>query len=617
MNQNPAWKYWLLAVILVAGVIYALPNIYGEDPAIQVTRPSQAVGQAAVDNTRKALSKNGVAYKSIGLDDGQVLVRFGSTKAQLKAAQVAKSALGEDYVVAPTLAPSTPAWLRALGARPMALGLGLRGGIHFLLKVDISTALDNARQRYAEDMPRLLRKKEIRYAGARATGNQVVIQFRSQDWRTKGLEALQKNFGQVQYKKIMNGSNPALAIMLSEQQKLHIREFAIKQNLTTIRKRVNELGVAEPNVTRQGQNHIVVELPGIQNAAQAKNILGATATLEFHMVDEEANARQAERSGKIPPGDELYKMKKSGRPILLKKGVIATGDQLVDATSGFDSQGGGPTVNVTLGGSAADEMYKTTQKNIGKQMAVLYIQTELNTTYENGKAVTTQHHKSSVISDATIQGVFGKRFQITGLSSHEAANLALLLRSGALAAPVEIVQQRTVGPSLGQENIARGERAVIVGFLLVVAFMAFYYRAFGLFADTAVLFNLILTVAILSLLQATLTLPGIAGLVLTLGIAVDANVLINERIREEIEAGNSPQACIHIGYDRAFSSIADGHFTTLIVAVLLFGIGSGPVKGFAITLSIGILMSLFTAVFVTRVMANRVYGGRRVRRLLV
>jgi preprotein translocase subunit SecD len=617
MNQNPTWKYLLLGAVVLVCVLYALPNVFGQDPAIQISKPSAAVGQSAVKQTRQTLNKNHLPYKNANLKNGNVQVRFGNTQTQLKAAGVLKKALGSDYVVALNLEPRTPGWLRAIGGRPMALGLDLRGGIHFLLQVDIQTALKRTRQRYAADLPRILRQKNLRYAGARVEDKNILVQFRSEKTRDDALDTLQSNFPDLAFKKTQNGDNPAIAATLSQDKKQHIREFAIKQNLTTIRKRVNELGVSEPIVQRQGQDRIVVELPGVQNAAQAKNILGATSTLEFHLVDQNANAQRAAKTGDIPSGDELQHTK-SGRPVLLKRDVIATGNQLVDATSGFAKDSGSPAVFVTLNGTAASKMYHTTQRNIGRPMAVLYIQNKVNTTYnKQGKRVTHRHREEKVISIATIQGVFGKRFQTTGLSQKEATNLALLLRAGALAAPVEIIQQRTIGPSLGQDNIHRGEMAVLIGFLAVVVFMAAYYGVFGLFADIALLLDLIMIVAILSLLQATLTLPGIAGIVLTLGMSVDANVLIYERIREEVDAGNSPQASINAGYDKAFSSVFDAHITTLIAAIVLFIAGTGPVKGFAITLSIGILTSLFTAIFVSRVAANLVYGGRKVPKLSV
>lgn len=616
MNRNPVWKYLLLGVIILAGVIYALPNLFGEGPAVQISKSSSSVGQSSVSQAEHILRSHNLSFKHAKLKNGKVEVAFANTRKQLKAADALKKALGQNYVVALNLEPRTPAWLRDLGARPMALGLDLRGGVHFLLQVDMQSALKSARQRYAADLPRTLQQKDIRYAGSRVEGKNIIVQFRSKQDRDKALGVLQSNFSDLVFQKSQSGSNPAITASLSQKQAQHIQEFALKQNLTTIRKRVNELGVSQPIVQRQGKDRIVVELPGVQNATQAKNILGATATLEFHLVDESHDAQQAAQSGNIPAGDQLSHTK-SGRPILLKRDVIATGDQLVDATSGFDKTTGGPAVYVTLSGSASKKMFHTTEQNIGHQMAVLYIESKLNTTYKNGKRVTTRHREEKVISDATIQGVFGKRFQITGLGSQEATNLALLLRAGALAAPVDIVQERTVGPSLGQDNINRGERAVVVGFIAVVAFMALYYGVFGLFADLALFMNLVLTVAILSILQATLTLPGIAGIVLTLGMAVDANVLIYERIREEVDSGNSPQASINAGYDKAFSSIFDGNITTLIAAIVLFAFGTGPVKGFAITLSIGIMTSMFTAIFGTRVLANLVYGGRKLSKISV
>lgn len=617
MNHNQAWKYLLLGAIIFVGALYALPNLFGTDPSIQITRESGEVGSALVDQAKAALTEANIPFKSAQLTGRDVLVRMPDSEAQLKGAGILKQKLPKNATVALNLAPRTPAWLRAIGAHPMALGLDLRGGVHFLLKVDMQAALNQALQRYVSDLPRYLRDHDIRYAGAREQGQSVVVLFRDAQTRDEALQALQGgDFPELQLQGGDLNGNPTVSATLSEEEVQRISQFAVKQNLTTIRNRVNELGVAEPLVQRQGRDHIVVQLPGVQDSAQAKNILGATATLEFHLVDQQDDPQLAAQTGNIPAGTELYKTR-DGRPILLKRDIIATGDELVDASSGIDQQSGGPAVFVTLSGKAADRMFKTTERHLGDRMAVLYIENQVDTVYVNGEPKRVQHRVEEVISDATIQGVFGKRFQITGLSNQEAHNLALLLRAGALAAPVEIVQERTIGPSLGRDNIEQGRLAVIIGFVLVVLFMAFYYRAFGLISNLALMLNLVLLVAIMSLLQATLTLPGIAGIVLTLGMAVDANVLINERIREEVRAGNSPQASISAGYDKAFWTIADANITTLIAALLLFSFGTGPIKGFAITLSIGIITSMFTAIFGTRVVVNFLFGGRRLRRLSI
>lgn len=616
MNQNPAWKYLLLAFIIILGAVYALPNLFGTDPSIQITRESGQVDAPLLDKAEAALKAADIPYKSGQLGGNDILIRMPDPEAQLKAADILKRKLPNDVTVALNLAPRTPSWLLAIGAQPMALGLDLRGGVYFLLKVDMQAAKKQALQRYVSDLPRYLRDQNIRYAGARGQSQSVVVLFRDAHSRDKAQQAIQSEFPELQLGTTDLNGNPAISATLSEKELRRISEFALKQNLTTIRNRVNELGVAEPLVQRQGRDHIVVQLPGVQDSARAKDILGATATLEFHLVDQQHDPRVAAKSGNIPTGSDLY-YTRDGRPVLLQSDIIATGNELVDASSSIDQQSGQPAVFVTLSGKAADRMFHTTERHLGDRMAVLYIENKVDTVYVDGKAKRTHHRIEQVISDATIQGVFGKRFQITGLSRQEAHNLALLLRAGALAAPVEIVQERTVGPSLGRDNIAQGQLAVVVGFVLVVLFMAFYYRAFGLIANLALMLNLVLVVAVMSLIQATLTLPGIAGIVLTLGMAVDANVLINERIREELRNGDSVQTSIRLGYDKAFITIADSNLTTLIAALLLFSFGTGPIKGFAVTLSIGIITSMFTAIFGTRVVVNFLFGGRRLRRLSI
>ncbi|HYW76869.1 MAG TPA: protein translocase subunit SecD [Gammaproteobacteria bacterium] len=616
MNQSPAWKYLLLAFFVIVGTLYALPNLFGEQPALQITTQSGQVSSQLADQAKNELKSAGLSYQRVSRQPQSILIRMPSTQSQLKGADVLKRKLPSNATVALNLAPRTPGWLRDIGASAMPLGLDLRGGVYFLLKVDIKAALKNSLSRYETDLPTFLRKQDIRYAGARNEGDKIDVLFRNTASRDKALKAASGEFRNLTFKDATVNGNPALTAQLSQQEVQRIRQFAIKQNLTTIRNRVNELGVSEPVVQQQGPQHIVVQLPGVQDSAQAKNVLGATATLEFHLVDEQHDAQAAEQSGNVPSGDELYKTR-NGRPVLIKRDVIATGDQLVDASYGMDHQSGSPAVFVTLSSTAADKMLKTTEHNIGHRMAVLYIQNRVDTVYENGKPHRIHHTIKQVISDATIQGVFSKRFQITGLSVHEARNLALLLRAGALAAPVEIVQERTIGPSLGKDNIQKGLDAVLIAFVAVVLFMAFYYRAFGLIADMALVLNLVLIVAAMSLLQATLTLPGIAGIVLTIGMAVDANVLIFERIREEIKAGSTPQASINAGYDKAFATIADSNITTLVAGLVLFIFGTGPIKGFAVTLSIGIVTSLFTAIVGTRALVNLLWGGRRVRQLPV
>ena len=555
-----------------------------------------------------------LAPKRIERQEGKLLIRFGSTDAQLKAADLLRERLGDDYVVALNLAPSTPGWLQALGAKPMYLGLDLRGGVHFLLQVDMDAAIDQALERYQSDIRSTLRENKVRYLGVRREGRTIVVKLKSGADLARAEAVLAKNFRRLVIKP--DEAALQLTVQLSKAEEKEIRRFALKQNLTTLRNRVNELGVAEPVIQQQGEDRIVVQLPGVQDTTRAKEILGATATLEFRLVDTEHDVAAA-LQGHPPIGAKLYHTR-DGKPVLLKRRVIVTGDQIVDASSGFDQQSGTPAVFVTLDSVGAKRMAKTTRENIGKPMAVVFIENRVETKKVDGKTVKVRKRVEEVINIATIRGRFSKRFQITGLdSTEEARNLALLLRAGALAAPIDIVEERTVGPSLGKDNIERGFLSVIVGFVVVLVFMAWYYKLFGLVADIALFFNLVLLVAILSLLQATLTMPGIAGIVLTVGMAVDANVLIFERIREELRNGNSPQASIYAGYEKAFATIFDANITTLIAALVLFSFGTGPIKGFAVTLSIGILTSMFTAILVTRMLINWIYGGRRLAKLAI
>ena len=610
MNRYPLWKYLLLLFVLAAGVLYALPNLYGEQPAVQVSQASgDPASQALVQRVRRTLTEADVAPKDITLEEGRLLALYENTESQLKAAGVLKRQLGNDFTIALNLAPSTPDWLRAVGAEPMALGLDLRGGVHFLLEVDMETVFNETYDRYSRDLPRFLRDESIRYSRATRDGDTVRLQFPNADAMSEARNALTSEFSVLEFREASGGDNMLVAT-LNETEQQRITDFALQQNLTTLRNRVNELGVAEPLVQRQGDSRIVVELPGVQDTAEAKRLLGKTATLEYRLVAQGKDAQAAQSSGTVPAGTELYQTR-DGRPLLLEQDVIASGDQLVDASSGFDQQSGSPAVFVTLDGQAASKMFDVTSSHVGDPMAVLFIENKIETRYENGEEIRERKKVEEVISVANIRSAFGKRFQTTGLERKEAADLALLLRAGALAAPVNIVEERTIGPSLGADNIEQGRMAVVVGFLLVVVFMVIYYRGFGLFANAALFMNLILIVALLSLLQATLTLPGIAGIVLTVGMAVDANVLIFERIREELDAGNTPQSAIKAGYDKAFSSIADANVTTLIAAIVLFGFGTGPIKGFAVTLSLGIITSMFTAIVGTRAIANLVYGRKR------
>jgi len=618
MNQYPAWKYLLLIVLVTVGIVYALPNLYGEDPAVQVSSGRNAVlGETLAGLVETRLADSGLQSKSVEMSEkDRLLIRFGNTEDQLAAADVIKDALGSDYIVALNLAPSTPAWLQGINALPMYLGLDLRGGVHFLMEVDMVAAVDKALERYSSDLRTVLRKEKVRYVSIRIRDDQLVVKFRNAEDRAKGTEVIHNEYRDLQLSDIDEDKGYPLGITLSDNEVREIRKLALQQNIITLRNRVNELGVAEPIIQQQGDSRVVVQLPGVQDTAAAKRILGATATLEYRAVDV-TNDVEAARNGKVPAGSKLYKHR-NGTYYLLKTRVIATGDQIVNARSGFDNETGGAQVSVTLDGKGGRKMLDFTKESVGKPMAVVFIENKTTTRTVDGEQVITNRKVEEIISVATIRGVFGKQFQTTGLDSpQEAHELALLLRSGALAAPIRIIEERTVGPSLGAENIEQGFQSVVIGFSLVLVFMALYYKTFGLIADLALALNLVLVVALLSMLQATLTMPGIAGIVLTVGMAVDANVLIFERIREELRNGNTPQASIHAGYAKALSTIADANVTTLIAAIVLFSFGTGPIKGFAVTLSLGIITSMFTAIIGTRAVINLLYGGRRLQRLPV
>ncbi len=619
MNRYPAWKYILILIVVGFSILYALPNVFGKNPAVQITASGGGqLTELAKFEVESALDEAKIGYQPVELVGGSLLVRLANEEIQLKAQDALKKALGKTMVVALNLAPATPQWLSWFGAEPMYLGLDLRGGVNFLLEVDMDTAVSNADERYISDIRTLLREQDIRYRTiSRNERGGVLIRFRDQSQRSKAIALIESNYLELDVTELQDASGefPALAKLTDASMK-ETRKSALQQNITTLRNRVNELGVAEPVIQQQGMDRIIVQLPGVQDTARAKEILGATATLEFRMVDQE-NDVQAAVDGKIPAGSRLYNTR-DGIPLLIKRQVMLTGEYIIDAASGIDPTTGGPDVSITLDGRGERMFSQATAEQIGKNMAIIFIENKTETFEENGQQIKKKSVVEEVISNATIQSQLGKRFHITGLDSpQEARNLSLLLRAGALAAPVEIVEERTIGPSLGQENIRQGYNSVVVGFLLVLGFMFAYYRMFGLAANIALTLNLIMTVALLSILQATLTLPGIAGIVLTVGMAVDANVLIYERIREELRNGNSPQASIAAGYDKAFSSIFDSNITTLIAAVVLFGFGTGPVKGFAVTLSLGIACSMFTAITVTRAIINLMYGGRRVKALSI
>ena len=607
----------MVVLVLLLGLLYALPNIYGQDPAVAVSGVHGAVvDEALQDKLEKALKEAGIAVKSMEMKDGRLMIRFDSTTDQQKSQHVIANVLGENYSYALTMAANVPGWLAALGGQPMNLGLDLRGGIHVLIDVDMDTAIKDKVEAYTGDIRTALRNNKIRYLTVKADGAGINIKFKDEKTRDKALDVLAEEFRNLGVEPLEKDGAWYVRMTMPPAEIRATKKFALQQNITTIRNRVNALGVAEPLVQQQGERRIVVELPGVQDPTQVKNILGATATLEYRLVDTEHDAFEAKETGKIPPGSRLYRVREDGRPILLKKRVIVTGNQITDAASGFDQRSGSPMVTVSLDSKGARRMRNVTTENVGKPMAVVFKETRVVGRDAEGKPIKRQVEE--VISVANILEPFGRRFQTTGLDSpQEAHQLALLLRAGALAAPIDIVEERTIGPSLGADNIRQGFISVVIGLLLVMGFMVAYYKVFGLFADAALLANLVLIVAILSLLQATLTMPGIAGIVLTVGMAVDANVLIYERIREELRVGSTPQAAIHAGYEKAFSTIMDANITTLIAAVVLFSIGSGPVKGFAVTLAIGIITSMFTSIVGTRALTNLVYGGKRVKKLAI
>jgi len=596
-----------------------MPNLYGEDPSVLISLRNKTVDEATQLKVNELLQQASIQTKSSELTANKMLIRFDSVEHQLIAASTIKSfdfiKRNSEYTVALNLAPATPAWLQSLSALPMYLGLDLRGGVHFLLEVDMESVVNTMESNISNEMRGYLREQKIRYRGVKRENGGITIQFRDVEGLQKGESVLRSQFKDLDY--TTKEDDLKLIAIISEKTLRDERKSAIQQNVTTLRNRVNELGVAEPVIQQQGENRIVVQLPGVQDTARAKDILGATATLEFRLTEgTRLDWADAGNGGSIPLNAKLYR-ERNGDAVLLKRRVIVTGDQINSASSTIDTQSGSPAVSVRLNSKGAKKMGETTRDNIKKPMAVVFIENKIVTTIVDGKKVKKRTRKEEVINIATIQGQFSKQFQITGLESFEARDLALLLRAGALKAPVEIVEERTVGPSLGKDNIEQGFMSVLIGFSLVLVFMVVYYRTFGLIANVALTANLVLITAILSLMQATLTLPGIAGIVLTVGMAVDANVLIFERIREELRLGNSAQASIHAGYEKAFSTIADANVTTLIAAIVLFSLGTGPIKGFAITLSIGILTSMFTAIMGTRALVNLFYGGRNLKSLSI
>ncbi len=617
INKYPLWKYILLALIIIVATVYALPNLYGDNPAVQLSARSGDVSATLADDVSDTLKKNDFTGFQTYNDAGNLIVRFENTQEQLRAKDHLSVEFGDRHTVALNLVPATPDWLRSF-SQPMFLGLDLRGGVHFLMEVDMESATSQALERYRPEWRTLLRENGIRYQGVQVKGDLISARFNDEASRDNALNLLGSDYLDLDLAISEEGKYFFVEAAMSESAILDERKSAIQQNIITLRNRVNELGVAEPVIQQQGQERIVVQLPGVQDTSRAKEILGATATLEYRLTFGTATDWfAAAESGRIPSGAKLYKQRDDGSPILLQRQFIVTGDQIKGASSGIDQQSGSPAVFVNLDNKGAKRMQTVTSENVGNLMAVVFIENRVESKEVDGKIEKLRTHTEEVINTATIRDVLSHRFQTTGLDSAEARDLALLLRAGALKAPVEIVEERTVGPSLGQDNINKGMMSVVIGLVLVLVFMVVRYKVFGLVADAALILNLILIVAILSSLQATLTLPGIAGIVLTVGMAVDANVLIFERIKEELRNGNSVQASIHAGYDKAVNTIVDANITTLIAAVILFGLGTGPIKGFAITLSIGILSSMFTAIMGTRALVNWIYGGKRIEQLAI
>ena len=601
MNRYPLWKYVLVVITVVLGITYSLPNLFGESPAVQITTSKShlKIDTVLLNNVEATLKRENVPFESSLLDATGLKIRFADPDTQIRAKDVLQKTLNKDYVIALNLLSRSPEWLRGIGALPMYLGLDLRGGVHFLLEVDMKAALDKAADRYVGDFRSTLRKEKINHHGITRVGQSVQIRFGDATQLEKAKKLISDSTPDLILKESEDGTEKLLTASLSQQAQKNIQESALKQNIHTLHNRINELGVAEPVIQQQGANRVVVQLPGVQDTAKAKEILGRTATLEIRMVDEEkADAVTLDKAtkGQVPFGDDFF-YDRGGRPILVKKTVVLTGDYITDAGPGVDQQSGGSVVHVTLDSRGAGIFKQTTRENVGKRMAILLV--------EKGRA--------EVITAPVInEEIGGGRVQISGMENiREATDISLLLRAGALAAPMEIIEERTVGPSMGEENIKRGMHSTLWGFAAIAVFMVIYYMVFGAISVGALAVNLLFLVAVLSMLQATLTLPGLAAVALTLGMAIDANVLINERIREEIRVGNTPQAAIQAGYERAFDTILDSNVTTFIVGVMLFSFGSGPVRGFAVVHMLGILTSMFSAVVVSRAVVNLVYGYKR------
>jgi preprotein translocase subunit SecD len=610
INRYSGWRYLLVATAIAIGVLYSVPNLYGEDPAVQIsTRSEQLFDNLSVSVT-EALQQIDITPMAMEESDSHVLLRFADQDLQLKAADHLRVTLGEQYTVALNLAPKTPDWLRSINATPMRLGLDLRGGVHFLLQVDMDAAVKQRIEGLADSIRSHLREKKLRYRAVTPSARQISLRFEDAAVRDAALAELENEFSDLSFATDNLDNNFSITAEMREAALEQERKNALTQNITTLRNRVNELGVAEPVIQQQGRDRIVVQLPGIQDTTDAKRLLGATATLEYRLVHGTySDWLTAAQSGRTPVDARLY-YDRNGQPVLLKRSVIVTGDNVVGAVSGFDQQSNSPAVFVTLDGKGASRMAEISGDNIGNPMGVVYIEIKYEDKQVDGKIIKQPRKVEQVVSVATIRDQLGKKFQTTGLEQGEARELALLLRAGSLRAPMQIIEERTVGPSLGAENIQRGFHSTWAGFAAIAVFMIIYYMMFGVTAVIALGVNVILLIGLLSMLPTTLTLPGMAGIALTIGMAIDANVLINERIREELRNGNTPQASIHAGYDRAFATIVDSNVTTFIVGLSLFAFGSGPVRGFAVVLCLGILTSIFSSVLVSRALVNLIYGRR-------
>lgn len=621
--RYPAWKYVLILFVLVISTLYALPSLYPDEPAVQISgaKAGSLIDQSVLDRAEQLLKEADIATHDGSFGQNAALLRVDTTEQQLKAQDVLRRELGENYVVALNLAPTTPAWLQAIGAKPMKLGLDLRGGVHFLLEVDMSKALEQRLETATADVRRNLRDNKVPFNTIRQSKDNIIVSFANNNDRDQAISNLRRMGNDFSLQPIASDEGPILQMRYTEARLQEISQYAVNQNLTTLRNRINELGVAEALVQTQGSNRIVVDLPGVQDTAEAKRVLGRTANLEFRMVADQA---EGYTGGPVPSGTQAFAYESlDGPPILLKRQRIVTGDRVQNAMSGYD-ENNQSEVNITLDTAGGKLMADATRNAVGKQMAVLFIENKQRISYitdpATGKSVETRtpYTESVVINRATVQAVLGSQFRITGVGTpQEAAELALLLRAGALAAPMYFVEERTVGPSLGQENIDKGVLSTQIGFILVAIFMVVFYRVFGLIANVALFMNLAMILSVMSWIGAALSLPGIAGIVVTIGMAVDANVLICERIREEMRWGASPKQAIVAGYDRAYTTIFDSNLTTLLVAFILFAVGTGPIKGFAVTLSIGIVCSMFTAITVTRGIVQLVYGKRRIDKLSI